>query len=257
MSEAPRFSPRLQRIFARYLERYFRRHFSGVRILKGADAPAVEGNGLFYSNHPSWWDPIFLLLIAAKRFAGRATYGPIDAEALTRYRFLERLGLFGVPQDDTAGLAFVRAAKRIYADPTALICLTAEGAFTDVRPRPIKLEPGTAFLARRYPHFPVFPIAIEYTFWDERLPEALVAFGPQVALADADLATTRATTGVLERALTTTMDRLADASAQRNPDLFDTVLSGRRGVGGVYDRWRKLKAGLRGERFDPGHRVQK
>lgn len=257
MSEAPRFSPRLQRFFARYLERYFRRHFSAVRILKGADAPAVEGNGLFYSNHPSWWDPIFLLLIAAKRFPGRATYGPIDAEALTRYRFLERLGLFGVPQDDSAGIAFVRAAKRIYADPTALICLTAEGAFTDVRPRPVTLEPGTAFLARRYPSFPVFPIAIEYAFWDERLPEALIAFGPRVALADADRATTAAATDVLAEALSATMDRLSAASVQRDPELFDTVLDGRRGVGGVYDRWRQLKAGLRGERFDPGHRVSK
>lgn len=257
MSDAPRFSPRLQRVFARYLDRYFRKHFSAVRILKGADAPPVQGNGLFYSNHPSWWDPIFLLLVAAKRFPGRATYGPIDAKALTRYQFLERLGLFGVPKDDTAGIAFVRAARRIFADPTALICLTAEGAFTDVRPRPLHLEPGAAFLARRYPQFPVFPIAIEYAFWDERLPEALIAFGPEVTLDARDRATTQAATEALERALADTMDRLAAASVQRDPELFSTVLSGHRGVGGVYDRWRRFRAALRGQSFDPGHRVPK
>ena len=40
---------------------------------------------------------------------------------------------------------------------------------------------------------------------------------------------------------------------RRDPLAFETVVGGKSGVGGVYDRWRQLRAWLRGERFHPSH----
>ena len=34
---------------------------------------------------------------------------------------------------------------------------------------------------------------------------------------------------------------------------FRTVVLGRTGVGGVYDLWRRLKAAVTGQPFDPSH----
>jgi hypothetical protein len=39
----------------------------------------------------------------------------------------------------------------------------------------------------------------------------------------------------------------------RDPARFDTLLIGNAGIGGVYDFWRRIKAGIRGERFTAAH----
>jgi hypothetical protein len=39
----------------------------------------------------------------------------------------------------------------------------------------------------------------------------------------------------------------------RDPTNFVELVKGKTGVGGVYDLWRRLKAGLHGEKFDPSH----
>ena len=36
---------------------------------------------------------------------------------------------------------------------------------------------------------------------------------------------------------------------------FTTLIGGTAGVGGVYDRWRRLRARIRGEVFHPEHRI--
>jgi hypothetical protein len=58
---------------------------------------------------------------------------------------------------------------------------------------------------------------------------------------------------VLERALESTQDRLAAAVLARDPAAFTSLLAGRVGVGPAYDTIRRIKAWLRGERFDASH----
>jgi hypothetical protein len=57
----------------------------------------------------------------------------------------------------------------------------------------------------------------------------------------------------LEAALTALVDRLGADVQTRDPTRFQAVLEGRAGIGGVYDRWRRLVAALRGRSFDPSH----
>ena len=47
---------------------------------------------------------------------------------------------------------------------------------------------------------------------------------------------------LLEQSLEQTMDALADESMFRDPELFDTLVLGKAGVGGVYDQWRRWRA---------------
>ena len=99
----------------------------------------------------------------------------------------------------------------------------------------------------------VVPLAIEYPFWSERLPEALGAFGPAIRIADHPDRGPREWTEALEEALGATQDRLAAAAIRREPGAFTTLASGRVGVGLVYDCLRRFNAWRRGERFDPSH----
>jgi hypothetical protein len=137
-----------------------------------------------------------------------------------------------------------------------MLMITAQGRFADPRERPLDLRPGVARLAEVAPGARFLPLAIEYAFWTERGAEALVAFGPTLCGADL-LALPRPTRlARLEAALAATMDRLAADAVARDPARFASLLEGRAGIGGVYDLWRRAKAVLRGERFDPAHRTR-
>jgi hypothetical protein len=60
-------------------------------------------------------------------------------------------------------------------------------------------------------------------------------------------------TTILEHELEAAQNRLAAGAMTRDPAGFTTLLDGRVGVGFFYDTCRRLKAWMRGERFDAAH----
>lgn len=250
-----RYAPRLAGWFAVWLERYFRRAFDGVRIARATIPAAIlDGPLLVYANHPSWWDPIHFLLISRFAVPGRRLFGPMEAAALQKYGFFKRLGVFGIdPASRRGAAAFLRTGRAVLATPGASLWVTAQGQFCDPRRRPVVLQPGIAHLARDLGSGTVLPLAVEYPFWNERLPEALSRFGEPVAVAEHAGATAGQWKILLEERLEAAMDALAGDAASREPDRFHTLVLGQAGIGGVYDRWRRLTSALAGRRFDPAH----
>jgi len=53
--------------------------------------------------------------------------------------------------------------------------------------------------------------------------------------------------------LLTVQNALAAEARHRRPEKFRCLLRGQSGVGGIYDRWRAVKAKWRGEAFRPQH----
>ena len=252
----PAVSPRLVTWFARYLRRYFARSFDAIRV-SGEDALSEIGSGplVIYTNHPSWWDPILFMLLSQELVSGRRAYGPMDSAALEKYRFLARLGVFGVEQGTRAGaVQFLKTGEAILRRPDAALWITAEGGFTDPRQRPVSLRPGLSHLIRRVGAVTAVPLAVEYTFWNERLPEILVRFGDAVEFTVDNRQTPPSElTKRLEQGLESTLDHLETLALERNPSAFSTLLLGRSGVTGIYDWWRRLIAKLQGTTFDASH----
>ena len=239
--------------FGWYLHWYFWRRFRAVRLSRaGLARPPAGQPVIVYSNHPSWWDPAMYILLCTKCFPGRPGFGPMDARSLGKYGVLERMGVFGIDLDTARGAArFLDTCLRVLRDPASTLWITAEGAFTDPRARPVRLRPGVAHLARRVPGAVLLPLAIEYTFWNESRPEALARFGEPIATGrDRSVAEW---TAHLEAELARTMDALAAESARRDPALFQPLVRGQAGVGGIYDVWRRARAWAGGHRFDPSH----
>ena len=246
-------SPAAIRAFTLYLRWYFRRNFHAVRLSRSGIPAVPDGRPVIIcSNHPGWWDPALFLLLQHILMPGRVGFGPMDQAALAKYGLLRRMGVFGIESGTRRGAAqFLEHGLRVLADPHAALWVTAEGAFTDPRSRPVRLRGGIAHLARRVPEAVILPLALEYVFWNERKPEALVHFGPPIEAASVrDVA---AWTALLEDGLTHAIDTLAAASMTRNPVLFVPVLRGRTGVGGVYDLWRRAASLAAGRRFEPSH----
>ncbi len=265
----PPVSSFLLRWFARYTRWYLRRHFHSIRVSSTGWLPDNENAvpKVVYLNHASWWDPLVCLHLSEKLFARHRGYAPIDARAIEKYAFFKRLGFFGVEADTPRGAAqFFRVANEVLGQPWNLLWVTPQGRFTDVRERPVHFKNGLGLLASRigrtaslvHPRptrIQFVPLAIEYTFWHERLPEILLHFGEpiEVHASTAHQREPDAWTRLLEQRLESALQSLGEAARLRHPDTFLHLLHGKTGVGGVYDTWRRVRSALRRQPFDPKH----
>lgn len=249
-------NPALVRFFALYFRRFFVRHMNALRVARWGRLAVAAGEGpvVVYSNHPAWWDGATYVLAATTFLPRHESYAPIDAGMMAKYGFFGRIGAYGVDLDSPAGAArFLAASADILSRPDRAIWLAAQGRFSDVRERPVGLKAGIARLPELNPATLFVPLAIEYGFWEERGGEAFLAFGTPIRGADLLALDREARRDRLEAALTDALDALGRDVIARNPERFETVLSGQAGVGGIYDTWKRLRARMRGEAFDPSH----
>lgn len=256
MPSAGRISPNRTLLywFGRYSAWTLRRAFHAIRVAGTANLEGLSGRPLaVYCNHPGWWDPLIGLRLHQRYLGEREGYAPIEADALERYGFFKHLGFFGVEPGSCGARSFLRFASEILSDPQACLWLTPEGALRDVRERPLRFEPGLGHVAVKAPQAHFVPVAIEYAFAYERRAEALVKIGkplPGEALAGQSSA---AATALLENALSTNMDELAQAVISRDWTLFDHTWGGAQGTDPFWDAWKRLKSLVTGERYHREH----
>ena len=245
------------RWFTWYSRRYCRRHFHSLRVSRSGLPPELPALPLVvYSNHASWWDALVCLLLKDELFHARTAFAPIDAAMLQRYKFFGRLGFFGVEQHTRRGARqFLRVSEGLLQSPRHLLALTPQGRFADARERPVRFAAGLGHLAVRESPAVFVPLAIEYVFWEERLPEILVRFGEPVVAGGGHRPGQQpeAWTSIFERELARTQDALAAESQRRCPEDFETLLRGGAGQGGIYDLWQAFRAAWRGESFQKEH----
>ncbi len=249
----PRITGWLYRGFSRYCVRYARKHFHAVRLSRSSHAIPADGSPLLFAlNHPAWWDVIVGALLAG-RLPTYRHYVPIEAAMLAKYRVFARMGMFGVEPTARGAAVLLRTARAVFARPNAAMWITAQGRFADVRERPIELRPGVGAVASRLETGYIVPVALEYPFWDERTPEALLRIGSPMNIADGRGLDARAWTERVAVALTETMDGLAAEAMSRDPAKFDVLVAGKVGAGGMYDLFRRAKGLLTGRRVELGH----
>ena len=240
--------------FSRYVLRYVRRHFHAVRLSISGSALPTDGEPiLVVANHPSWWDPMvgMPLVLSLK---GYRSFAPIHSVMLKRYPIFGWLGFFGLdPNSLRSAAEFLRTGEAILAEAKRAIWITAQGEFTDVRIRPLNLKSGVGHLAAKMKRGWVVCLAIEYSFWTERTPEALLRIAEPIAIDPTRQLTGKEWTAKLETILTENLDALNLDTQTRDPSKFAVLLAGKSGVGGGYDFFRRLACWLRLRRFRPAH----
>jgi 1-acyl-sn-glycerol-3-phosphate acyltransferase len=246
-------SPLVFAFFARAFERTLRASFHAARMKGPAPPELAERKLVIYANHPSWWDGIAYVVIANRLLPGRPVYAPIDAAMLERYSFMRRMGAYGVDQASARGAAEFLAVSRGALARGAPLMIAAQGRFSDVRERPLRLRPGLAHLAEGEPDVCFLPLALDYAFWNEKRPEMLFSFGPPLRGRELSALGPRECLAALEDRLTTTLDDLSAAAMSRDPGRFATLITGEGGVNPIYDAWRRLKAAAQGKAFSPEH----
>ena len=246
-----RHSPLLVRLFRRHVKRFYLAHdFHAVRLsIEDRPGPVPDGPLIVVLNHPSWWDPL-VGLVLTELFPDRAHYTPMDADALKRYRFFERMGVFGIEAMTMRGAReFLRTSRSILARPRTALWVTAQGRLADARDRPPGIRPGVAHLIYKTEHVTILPLALEYPFWEDRRPEALARFGPPIVVEQGSDRTVEDWRTCIEAALACTQDALVREARLRGPADFETLVDGKPGVGAVRNRSRWLQARLPGAHF--------
>ena len=265
-AQPPRIDSRILGGFHWYIPRYLRKHFHALALnqsqLLSVDILPTDSL-VVYANHSSWWDPLVAMYSARHMFRDFTFYAPIDASALEKYRIFSRLGFFPVEQESFQGAKhFLDVCLRLLEQPGTSIWITPEGRFVDARDSSTEFMPGLAHvahsLARRSANSTArtwfIPIAIEYTFWEERLPEILVWFGQPQLVARSESPTSKADWGPrLHTALRQSQQRLAEAAIARDESVFEVMLSGGAGTSQVYDHWRRFWARITGKQLELQH----
>ncbi|MCD0462722.1 lysophospholipid acyltransferase family protein [Roseiconus lacunae] len=253
--------------FQRFLRRYLRRHFHAVAVTTvGRERIAAIGNRplIVYANHPSWWDPLIAHFLNETLLSPRHFFAPIDAQALQKYKVFEKLGFYGVQMSSKSGVVdFLNHSSAILDRHDAALWITPEGRFADARDHSVPLMPGLAHLCHKNAtrggdRQPVLalPLALEYVFWDERLPVCLANPGQLIDAASHSDWRKDDWKEVLQSRLRDAQAELADAAIARSSQPFENLLAGRRGAGWLYDGCRKLKAKLTGKPFEATHGEQ-
>jgi 1-acyl-sn-glycerol-3-phosphate acyltransferase len=247
----PKISNVTLRLFGYVVRSYFRRHFRSVMVQHAERLERAQGPLVVYMNHSSWWDPMVSILLAQTMLPDRRHYGPMDAVELARYPILQKIGIFPVEVASARGAAqFLRVTQAILGSG-GILWLTPQGRFSDIREEPLHFRSGLAAIAKKLPGTRFFPLAIEYTFWNERLPEVVLRFGEGIHVDTSGSA--KESTEVLEGALRSEMLALKTASCARDASAFRVLLSGTRGAGGFYERCRRVRSLIKGKAFESDH----
>ncbi|MGP1346695.1 MAG: lysophospholipid acyltransferase family protein [Phycisphaerales bacterium] len=269
-------SPRFFRFFAAYTRRLIRKRFNALRITSET-APLLERAAelpaplLIALTHSAWWDPLIAVALHDRFTPHRRPLAPMEHEQLAKFRFMTRLGMFGIDPDHPAAIDTTTAYLLEHLAGThndhsntrndAALWITPQGQFADPR-APIRLRPGLAALAARLPTTPtLITIALEYPFWTEQRPEVLVH------AASTDPPQTNTTTA-WHRAITASMQsssaHLAQRAIQRDPANFITLPLTRPSrstnsestatttrINPIYDLWLRLRG------HDPGIKAKR
>lgn len=239
-----------------------RRHFHSVAITESSLATVKIDRAeplIVFANHPSWWDPLIAHFLNRRLFSPRQFFAPIDAEALEQYRVFAKLGFFGVRLNSTKGAAdFLRQSTAILERCDTALWLTPEGRFADARDHSEELMPGLAHLCSRVQRSRVqrataIPLALEYVFWEERLPVCLAHFGEPSPVSECNNLTKSQWSEKLSDQLRTAQTELAELSMARSSEPFQNLLQGKAGGGMFYDIARRLKSVATGQRFRASH----
>jgi 1-acyl-sn-glycerol-3-phosphate acyltransferase len=201
-------------------------------------------------------------------------YAPIDAEALNKYRMFAKMGFYPVEQNGSwrGAASFLKTSIAILEHGGTSLWITPEGRFVDVRDTSAEFTMGLshlAFEATRRPSLATasagstqdqssrriwfVSAAVEYTFWEERLPELLVWFGRPLSTDDTAGMTKNEVHLELMRRMRAAQQELASASIKRDSSQFEILLGGTSGTFVVYDIWRRLKASLTGKKIRVDH----
>jgi 1-acyl-sn-glycerol-3-phosphate acyltransferase len=145
----------------------------GLEMLRNLpdDRPVI-----IFCNHTNWWDAVMIYLLT-REMKHKACYCMMEEKQLTHYKFFSWLGAFSVDlSSPIRSAAALRYAQRLLQVNETAIFIFPQGRICR-RNEMIEVKPGTEYLAKSAPRAMLVPLAMNYEFFREDRPNALIEIG--------------------------------------------------------------------------------
>jgi 1-acyl-sn-glycerol-3-phosphate acyltransferase len=240
--------------FRRYNRAYMKSNFS--RVLLAGSLQALKGSPdvplIVCISHSSWWDLLTGILL--EEASGRCSITAMDERQLKRYRFFSWMGVAGVDRTTIRGAReFTEYCREFLGRRSASLWLTPQGEMVDPRQRPIRCQPGVGYLIQQIQCADVVTIAVEYAFWTDKSPVALISISEPQRMNVAAAHSRRKIVADIEHRMEEQADQLAELATSRNEAHFTVLLKGRQGIQPVYDLARRIGTLIFGKRSAARH----
>lgn len=172
-----------QRLFRRWTFWIARRRLRGldrvnIRGLERLEEALARGPVVAAPNHVCWWDALIILHLADR--LGVDFHVMIDQPSLDRYAFFRAAGGIGVDRSSpTAARHGLAKALALLERPATVLWVFPQGRYRPSHLRPLELEGGAAYLARRS-GASLVPVGLSYPFLQQAEPAAYVTVGDAV-----------------------------------------------------------------------------
>jgi 1-acyl-sn-glycerol-3-phosphate acyltransferase len=214
--------------FTRYMGRLMRRQFHAVRVagLAGARALPRSTPLLWLPTHSSWWDG-FCDYYLLRTILSRDVYVMMEANELARFRFFARIGAFSVDRSDPRdGLRACALGAELLRTAGRALLLYPQGRLRPVDRRPLEIEGGAVWIARRVPECRVVLVAHRYEYLSEEKAHALVRIGAPIPARDLARVSRREARARIEEALLEAAEQLRACVLSEELSSFETVIAG-------------------------------
>ncbi|MEM7158856.1 MAG: lysophospholipid acyltransferase family protein [Myxococcota bacterium] len=228
-------SPWFSRWFSGQAYGLVRKSFDQVHIAGEEHLAAAlrRGPTLVVSNHSSWWDPMFVLVLT-DRIVPAEFYAMMEAKNLRRLPFFAKVGGFGVDRDSRRdGARAIEYAGSLLDRPGRLVWIFPQGQERPLHERPLSFFGGAARVAQRNPQATVVPVALSYHHGATREPEAYISIGAELPVTKSAAAGTRAQV----QAVTEQLERIEHERCEPGTQGFEPCFEHRKpGSGGLAER---------------------
>jgi 1-acyl-sn-glycerol-3-phosphate acyltransferase len=196
-------------LLRRYLHWIWSSDFQSIQLLGGRPSLPPDSAVMLPSNHTSWWDAFFALLLAERVF-DRPLYTLALVDTVRRFPFFTKVGCYGFDAADKGDVrAMLRWTSELLSGPERpLLLYFPEGRLTPDVGAPYALKHGLRALTPAKPT-PMVPLYVSLQFLNERKPTVFLALGEPLSF-EADYAPNpRALEEAFERLRTRTHEQIA------------------------------------------------
>ena len=213
-----------------------RRRFYSVRV-KNAHHYELRNKdvaNIYYSQHSCWWDGMVAYYLCRYLFKDQIN---MMVEDLIKFPLLGKVGAFSIdkktPKSTLRSMKY--CAEFLNRDKISL-WLFPQGKIMPPNHRPLEFQKGVAFLAQRVKKVNLFPIAIQYVFLRQGLPEVLIDIGKPILVdGEVDKDTFNE---YLEQDFTKVLDNQLKEISNGEVEKYDTIMYRKKaGLGKSIEKW--------------------
>ena len=174
-----------------YMFRMVENHFHALRIKNKENCDLRNKNyaNIIYASHSNWWDGQIGYNLCRRVFNVKIR---MMIEELNRFPILSKAGAFSInKQSAQESMKALRYAVDMLQDPEIGLWIFPQGIIRPPNFRPIEFQTGMTYIAqncvKKYGGINLIPIALNYAFLRESIPEVFVEVGEPYVLEDTQI----------------------------------------------------------------------